>query len=166
MRYRFRRSLVLGALMCTAFLVFLVGSQPVHGIPLCFTTSASSYTITQGTTLTVTGADTCANAASPISINLLPNCGSLTALANVPAALGVGGQFSANVPTSSLTPGSYCIQGSAGCSGGGCTPPPVILDPLTVTPPIPEYPLGLPLLAILTVVGYGLVRRRTRNDNN
>ena len=30
--------------------------------------------------------------------------------------------------------------------------------------PIPEYPLGLPLLAILTLVGYGLVRRRTRND--
>lgn len=31
-------------------------------------------------------------------------------------------------------------------------------------PPIPEYPLGLPLLAILTVIGYGLVRRRTRNN--
>ena len=30
--------------------------------------------------------------------------------------------------------------------------------------PIPEYPFGLPLLAILTIIGYGLVRRRTRND--
>ena len=29
--------------------------------------------------------------------------------------------------------------------------------------PIPEYPLGLPILAILMIVGYGLVRRRTRN---
>ena len=28
-------------------------------------------------------------------------------------------------------------------------------------PPIPEYPLGLPILAILTIIGYGLVRRRT-----
>ena len=28
------------------------------------------------------------------------------------------------------------------------------------TPPIPEYPLGLPLLAILFVIGYGVVRRR------
>jgi hypothetical protein len=28
--------------------------------------------------------------------------------------------------------------------------------------PIPEYPLGLPILAILMLFGYGLVRRRTR----
>jgi hypothetical protein len=28
------------------------------------------------------------------------------------------------------------------------------------TPPIPEYPYGMPLLAILLVIGYGLVRRR------
>jgi len=28
---------------------------------------------------------------------------------------------------------------------------------------IPEYPLGLPILAILTIIGYGLIRRRTRN---
>jgi hypothetical protein len=31
---------------------------------------------------------------------------------------------------------------------------------LPTTPPIPEYPLGLPLLAILLVIGYGVVRRR------
>jgi hypothetical protein len=30
--------------------------------------------------------------------------------------------------------------------------------------PIPEYPLGLPILAILMLFGYGLVRRRTRID--
>ena len=30
----------------------------------------------------------------------------------------------------------------------------------TPTPPIPEYPYGLTLLAILLVIGYGLVRRR------
>jgi hypothetical protein len=33
----------------------------------------------------------------------------------------------------------------------------------TPVPPIPEYPLGLPILAILMIIGYGLVRRRTRN---
>ncbi len=31
------------------------------------------------------------------------------------------------------------------------------------TPPIPEYPFGLTVLAIFIVIGYGLVRRRTRN---
>jgi len=30
--------------------------------------------------------------------------------------------------------------------------------------PIPEYPVGLPVLAILTALAYGLIRRRTRND--
>ncbi len=31
----------------------------------------------------------------------------------------------------------------------------------TTAPPIPEYPLGLPILAILIVLAYGLIRRRT-----
>ncbi len=30
---------------------------------------------------------------------------------------------------------------------------------------IPEYPLGLPLLAILTIISYGLIRRKTKNTN-
>lgn len=38
----------------------------------------------------------------------------------------------------------------------------IALNPLS---PIPEYPLGLPILAILMVLGYALVRRRTRNDH-
>ena len=29
---------------------------------------------------------------------------------------------------------------------------------------IPEYPLGLPILAILTILSYAVIRRRTRND--
>lgn len=45
--------------------------------------------------------------------------------------------------------------------------PSIISTPVTVTvnpaaPPIPEYPLGLPILAIFMIIGYGLVRRRTR----
>ncbi len=42
----------------------------------------------------------------------------------------------------------------------GCT----VTAIYSVAPPIPEYPFGLPILAILTIIGYGLVRRRTRND--
>lgn len=33
----------------------------------------------------------------------------------------------------------------------------------TTAPPIPEYPIGLPLLAILAIIVYGVVRRRIRN---
>ncbi|MGP8070724.1 MAG: hypothetical protein ACLP5V_12620 [Candidatus Bathyarchaeia archaeon] len=32
----------------------------------------------------------------------------------------------------------------------------------SAAPPIPEYPYGLPLLAIFTVLAYGVIRRRTR----
>jgi hypothetical protein len=36
---------------------------------------------------------------------------------------------------------------------------------LTTTPaPIPEYPLGLPLLAIFMILAYGLIKRRTSNQ--
>ncbi|MGP8070720.1 MAG: hypothetical protein ACLP5V_12600 [Candidatus Bathyarchaeia archaeon] len=43
----------------------------------------------------------------------------------------------------------------------------LVAIPLTpVTTPISEYPLGLPLLAILTIIGYGLVKRRTRSNQN
>jgi len=31
---------------------------------------------------------------------------------------------------------------------------------------IPEYPLGLPLLAILTIISYGLIRRKIKNTKN
>ena len=38
----------------------------------------------------------------------------------------------------------------------------LVLDP-ALAPPIPEYPLGLPILAIFMIIGYGVIRRRTRN---
>lgn len=37
----------------------------------------------------------------------------------------------------------------------------LIVDP---APPIPEYPLGLPILTILTIIGYGLIRRREKHE--
>jgi hypothetical protein len=38
----------------------------------------------------------------------------------------------------------------------------LIAVPLTPAgPPIPEYPLGLPILSIFMIVGYGLIRRKT-----
>lgn len=40
----------------------------------------------------------------------------------------------------------------------------LVLNPAP-TPPIPEYPLGLSTLAILTILGYGFVRRRTQNNS-
>ena len=63
-----------------------------------------------------------------------------------------------------LTSGSYSAQADEPSldAFGGCVP----FTVMSAAPPIPEYPLGLPLLAILTVIAYGLIRRRTRNDHD
>jgi hypothetical protein len=37
-----------------------------------------------------------------------------------------------------------------------------LCDPFTVAPPIPEYPVGLAVLALLMVLSYAVIRRRTR----
>jgi hypothetical protein len=37
---------------------------------------------------------------------------------------------------------------------------------LIIPGPIPEYPLGLPILAVFMVLVYGLIRRRTKNPKN
>lgn len=45
----------------------------------------------------------------------------------------------------------------------------VLVDPggPGITPAVvPEYPLGLALLAIFMIVAYGLIKRRTRNPKN
>ncbi len=36
----------------------------------------------------------------------------------------------------------------------------------TTSPPIPEYPLGLPILAILTIIAYGIIKRKIRPNQN
>jgi hypothetical protein len=50
--------------------------------------------------------------------------------------------------------------------GGPAIPGPPVTTTTTTAPPIPEYPLGLPLLAILMIIAYGLIKRRTRNPKN
>jgi hypothetical protein len=34
------------------------------------------------------------------------------------------------------------------------------------TPPVPEYSFGLAVLAIFMIIGYGVIRRRTRNPES
>jgi len=44
----------------------------------------------------------------------------------------------------------------------------VVAVPLIPAPPapIPEYPFGLPILAILTIIVYSMIRRRSKNPKN
>jgi len=62
-------------------------------------------------------------------------------------------------PTS---PGSLACLGTGPCAEGASLV--IVFGP--TPPPIPEYPLGLPLLAIFMIFAYGLIKRRTRNPKN
>jgi hypothetical protein len=71
------------------------------------------------------------------------------------------------------------VSGGVSCTSGPTVNPCQIITPDTTgftvtieatftqtpTPPIPEYPLGLPLLAILALLAYGVIRRRTQSDH-
>jgi hypothetical protein len=62
-----------------------------------------------------------------------------------------------SAPAASPVTLSWVYTSSDWAMGGVALMPPAI---------IPEYPLGLPLLAIFMVFAYGLIRRRTRNPKN
>jgi len=66
-------------------------------------------------------------------------------------SIGATTTYSLTVP--GLVAGSYSVT-------DGTTPPDCVN--FTVMPAsIPEYPIGLPILSILIILAYGLIRRRT-----
>jgi hypothetical protein len=70
--------------------------------------------------------------------------------------------YSVAVP--GLPVGTYTV--SASDDSSGCVSftviPAVTSTTTTVTTPIPEYPYGLALLAIFMILGYAVIKRRTR----
>lgn len=64
------------------------------------------------------------------------------------------------IHTTGLSVGIHCVQIVSLST-------PDTFSSLTVNPAvIPEYPLGLPLLAVFLVIGYGLIRRKTSATTN
>ena len=61
------------------------------------------------------------------------------------------GLFTDSFPAQSAGPYSFSHDGDA----SGCVP-----FTIQAAPPIPEYPLGLPLLVILAAVAYGVIRSK------
>ena len=91
----------------------------------------------------------------PLTVNLAPS--TITAQ-TFPGTANGAGDYSITVP-GGFSAGSYSVRvrddSYSGVVDTAC-------DPFTVGPPIPEYPLGLPILAIFMIIGYGVIRRRTR----
>ena len=153
--YRFIAVAALSILVVT---VIAATFQPAYACTIIGATLSSS-TITPGTpSVTLDGKDPCSRP-DDIEVRLYSGaCPGVTFISEMTVPT-VSNYFSGTViTTSSLTPGSYCVQVDDLVN-------PIVTLPLTVTSAIPEYPLGLSILAVFMIVGYGLVRRRTRYSN-
>jgi len=99
---------------------------------------------------------------SGASCNFVPSSGSPT----YPTTL--------TITTSPSTPvGSHLIGVTATCTvptsctfgvSAGSNEPFHLVVQAAPPPPIPEYPVGLVVLAVFMIIGYGVIRRRTRYD--
>ncbi len=153
---RKEQALILAAITVIAFTVMLnVGN--VYAIPPQ-TLILTPNPVTQSTaSVQVTGAGFAAND-NNIQISLLSASCSIggTQIFTTTASSDAGGNLNpVTIPTAGLSPGTYCVTVVDTTTLG---------TDLTVIPAaIPEYPFGLPLLAIFLVIAYGLIRRRTRN---
>jgi hypothetical protein len=65
--------------------------------------------------------------------------------------------------TLTLAAGQYNVFDSGDSSCTSFTVIPAVTS--TTTTVIPEYPLGLPILAVLAAIGYGIIRRRSSVTN-
>jgi hypothetical protein len=146
------------------FLVVVGMVSPAYAF-CTFTGTLSSSTIAQGTSsVTVSGTDECQAPGQIVNVYLeAGTCGSGgSTLFSSTATIGGSFDFSQSIPTSSLGAGSYCVRLTSCSAEPNCGSLITITDPLTVTGVIPEYPLGLSVLAIFMVLAYGLIKRRTR----
>ena len=152
--------------------------SPVHAPAFCdFTASLSSSSIVQGSSLTLSVLDSgCDSGITPPAFiyfqvfsgscptgpNFTPTGTAVSSLATI--SFTGDGTYTASVngagSGNNFGPGSYCLNAYStffGSSDNGAD------APFTVTSatPIPEYPFGLAILAILMIIAYGVIRRKT-----
>jgi hypothetical protein len=156
-----QRFKLIGVAVLSILALTIVGAtflQPIYAS--CLTVTLSSTNITLGTaSIMVSGIDNCSGVWEYLYIltGACPPTG--TSVVGPVTSTLTGTSFGpTTLTTSSLAQGQYCVEAySYPTSSSGFTT-------LTVTSaaPIPEYPLGLAVLAIFMVLAYGVIRRRTR----
>jgi hypothetical protein len=137
------------------------GSLTVNSMLVAPTVTASQTLITQGQSVTLTSSSV-TTGTPPYTYQWLAK----------------GPTDSSYSPIPGATSSSYTFTTSASTAVGVWSfelrvtdsDPSIVSNAVTVTvnpaAPIPEYPLGLPLLAILMIIAYGVIKRRTRNPEN
>lgn len=145
--------------------VFLVSRiSPSVYATVCHGFSASPNPVPQGTAFTVSGTN-CLAGTYNIQVFADPSGSCSGSFVTQSDTIGAGGNFQVSFSSSSLAIGDHCIEIFIGTTllingscplnlGNGC---------LAVTaPPIPEYPLGLGFLAVLTLIAYSVTKHRTQ----
>jgi hypothetical protein len=95
-----------------------------------------------------------------LAVNLAPSTSTPSTISTFTGIADSAGYYSITVP-GGFPAGPYGVIAEDASLGvlSGCVS-------FTVAPPIPEYPLGLSVLAIFMIIAYGLVRRRTSATKN
>jgi hypothetical protein len=143
------RGLALGLFVILGLTLILVNVRPAWALTITPTspTAGVPFTITQGIV-----------AGPPVlyilSGFLAPSC--VGTVVYGPITMGDG---HATVTVPGLPAGQYSTYITYDSSG--CVEFTVM--PAATPPPIPEYPLGLAVLVIFMIIGYSLIRRRTRS---
>lgn len=172
MRSRYGKSVVVTAIVLATAFLLVVGSKPVYA--LCtFTAGLSSSSIVQGGSVSVIGNDTCGGMSGEAAFfNIFTGACPLSGT-GLPSGTQVGGNglnpVAGTYTSAPLVffvgqggPGTYCVQVFSASVPSSASVD--LLLTITGAAPIPEYPLGLPLVAMFMLIGYGLIKRRTRND--
>ncbi len=94
-------------------------------------------------------------------INGPSSCASPTVLKILTTTANSAGSYSTST---TLSQGTYSAFDQDGTYSGPATPFSPCENLTVSSTPIAEYPFGLAVLAILMIIGYGVIRRRTRND--
>jgi hypothetical protein len=169
---RFMIVTVLSVLVLT--IIGAVSLSPAYATCI-FTATLSSSMIVQGGSLTLSGQDTCGGQsgealfANTYETSSCPPTG-------LPSGTQVGGDglnpvvgTYSGLPITFFTsppgfggPGTYCVHvwSASVPDADGVN----VAFTVTSAAPIPEYPLGIPILAIFMIIAYGVIRRKTRYD--
>ena len=136
----------------------------VHALPP--TLILTPNPVTQGANVVVTGIDfSPGNGFVYAFTDNTGSCSDPVFFAGATSADASGNLGPVTIPTTGVSVGTHCVM-TVGFVVVGTLFPYNAAASLTVNqaPPIPEYPYGLPLLAIFMVITYGVIRRKTKHE--
>jgi hypothetical protein len=123
--------------------------------------------VTQGTNVLATGSGfpSSENGFVLVFADNTGSCSGSTFFTSADSTDGSGNLGAVTIPTSGLSVGTHCVETDGFVVVGTLTPDNAVSSLIVnQAPPIPEYPIGLAVLAVFMIIAYGVIRRKTRYD--